>query len=78
MTKPQSFWKNVLWSDETKVKLSGKGQNGTVYRKGNRAFKETTVNIGGSNMFFGCFDCVNNIVKTDNFEARFNQSAGLL
>ncbi len=40
MTKPQSFWENVLWTDETKVELFGKGHHGTVYRKRNEAFKE--------------------------------------
>ncbi len=39
VTKPQSFWENVLWTDETKVELFGKGHHGTVYRKRNEAFK---------------------------------------
>ncbi len=39
-TKPQSFWENILWTDETKVELFGKGRHGTVYRKRNEAFKE--------------------------------------
>ncbi len=39
-TKPQSFWENILWTDETKVELFGKGRHGTVYRKRNVAFKE--------------------------------------
>ncbi|PTA42284.1 hypothetical protein C8054_31545 [Micromonospora sp. RP3T] len=33
VTKPQSFWENILWTDETKVELFGKGHHGTVYRK---------------------------------------------
>ncbi len=40
MTKPQSFWENVLWTDETKVELFSKGHHGTVYWKRNEAFKE--------------------------------------
>ncbi|KAL0158692.1 hypothetical protein M9458_046768, partial [Cirrhinus mrigala] len=78
VTKPQSFWENVLWTDETKVELFGKGQHGTVYRKRNEAFKEkntvpTVKHGGGSKMFWGCFasfgtgclDCVNDIMKSD-------------
>ncbi len=33
VTKPQSFWENVLLTDETKVELFGKEHKGTVYRK---------------------------------------------
>ena len=60
VTKPQSFWENVLWTDETKVELSGKGHHGTIYRKRNEAFKEKntvpTVKQGGSSkMFWICF-----------------------
>ncbi len=33
VTKPQSFWENILWTDETKLELFGKGHHGTVYRK---------------------------------------------
>ncbi len=77
MTKPQSFWENVLWTDETKVELFGKGHHGTVYRKRNEAFKEkntvpTVKHGGGSKMFWGyfaasgtgCLDCVNGIMKS--------------
>ncbi len=80
-TKPQSFWENVLWTDETKVELLGKGHHGTVYRKRNEAFKEKntvpTVKHGGdSKMFRGCFaasgtgciDCVNGIMKSDDYQ----------
>ncbi len=81
VTKPQSFWENVLWTDETKVELLGKGHHGTVYRKINEAFKEkntvpTVKHGGGSNMFWGCFaasgtgflDCVNGIMKSDDYQ----------
>ncbi|KAL0204685.1 hypothetical protein M9458_002703, partial [Cirrhinus mrigala] len=51
VTKPQSFWENVLWTDETKVELFGKGHHGTVCRKRNEAFKEKktvpTITHGG-------------------------------
>ena len=78
VTKPQSFWENILWT-ETKVELFSKGHYGTVYRKRNEAFKEkntapTVKNGGGSEMSWGCFaasgigclDCVNGIMKSDD------------
>ncbi len=81
VTKPQSFWENVLWTDETKVELFGKGHHGTVYRKKNEAFKEkdtvpTDKHGGGSKMFWGCFaasgtgclDCVKCIMKSDDYQ----------
>ncbi len=81
VTKPQSFWDNVLWTDETKVEIFGKGHHGTVYRKRNEAFKEkntvpTVKHGGGSKMFWGCFaasgtgclDCVNGIMKSDDYQ----------
>ncbi len=70
VTKPQSFWENVLWTDETKV-----------IRKRNEAFKEkntvpTVKHGGGSKMFWGCFaasgtgclDYVNGIMKSDDYQ----------
>ena len=57
VTKPQSFWENVLWTDEMKVELFGQGHHGTVYRKRNKAFKEKnkvpTVKHGGGSKIFG-------------------------
>lgn len=32
LRKPKTFWKNVLWSDETKVELFGKRHQHRVYR----------------------------------------------
>ncbi len=78
VTKQQSFCENVLWTDETKVELFGKGHHGTVYRKRNEAFKEknTVKHGGGSKMFWGCFaasgtgclDCVNGMMKSDDYQ----------
>ncbi|KAI2664860.1 Transposable element Tcb1 transposase [Labeo rohita] len=81
VTKPQSFWENILWPDETKVEVFGKGHHGTVYRKRNEAFKEKntvpTVKHGGSSKMFcscfaasgtGCLDCVNSIMKSDDYQ----------
>ncbi len=45
VTKPQSFWENVLWTDETKVELFGKGHHGTVYRKKMRPSKKRTQSL---------------------------------
>lgn len=58
--KPQSFWENVLWTDETKLELFGKSHQPYVYRRKNEAFKEKntmpTLKHGGvSLMFWGCF-----------------------
>ncbi|KAL2101691.1 hypothetical protein ACEWY4_003452 [Coilia grayii] len=42
LRKPNTFWKNVLWSDETKVELFGKRHQHRVYRKKNRPSKKRT------------------------------------
>lgn len=42
LRKPKTFWKNVLWSDETKVELFGKGHQHRVYRKKMRPSKRRT------------------------------------
>ncbi len=81
VTKPQSFWENILWTYETNVELFGKGHHDTVYRKRSEAFKEknrvpTVKHGGGSKMFWGCFaasgtgcfDCVNGIMKSDDYQ----------
>ncbi len=44
VTKPQSFWENVLLTDETKVELFGKG-HGTVYRKEMRPSQKRTQSL---------------------------------
>ena len=49
--KPQSFWENVLWTDETKLELFGKSHQLYVHRHKNEAYKEKntvpTVKHGG-------------------------------
>ncbi|KAL0197907.1 hypothetical protein M9458_006447, partial [Cirrhinus mrigala] len=88
VTKSQSFWENVLWTDETKVELFGKGHHGTVYRKRNEDFKEKNAvppvkHGGGSKMFWGCFaasgtgclDCVNGIMKSDDYHRKAQKAA---
>uniref|UniRef100_A0A3P9KW98 Transposase Tc1-like domain-containing protein n=1 Tax=Oryzias latipes TaxID=8090 RepID=A0A3P9KW98_ORYLA len=58
--KPQSFWENVLWTDETKLELFGKTHQLYVRRLKNEANNEkntvpTVKHGGGSVLFWGCF-----------------------
>lgn len=53
-------WKNVLWSDETKINLFGSDGKMFVRRPKNKAFdsrytKKTVKHGGGSIMIWGCF-----------------------
>uniref|UniRef100_A0A8C5M601 Transposase n=1 Tax=Leptobrachium leishanense TaxID=445787 RepID=A0A8C5M601_9ANUR len=81
LSKPKSFWENVLWTDETKIELFGKAHHSTVYRKRNEAYKEknivpTVKYSGGSMMFWGCFaasgtgclECVQGIMKSEDYQ----------
>ncbi len=75
-----------MWTDETKVEIFGKGHHGTVYRKKKRGLqrKEQSLQVkhgGGSKMFWGCFaasgagclDCVNGIMKSDDYQIGLQQ-----
>ncbi|KAG2465172.1 TCB1 transposase, partial [Polypterus senegalus] len=58
--KPQRFWENVLWTDETKTELFAKAHQLYVHRWKNEAYQEKntvpSVKHGGcSVMFWGCF-----------------------
>ncbi|KAK7143817.1 hypothetical protein R3I93_014851 [Phoxinus phoxinus] len=88
-SKPNSFWENVLWTDETKIELFGKAHRSTVYRKCNEAFKEkntvpTVKYGGGSKMFWGCFtasgtgclDCVQGIMKSEDYQRILGRNVG--
>uniref|UniRef100_A0A803K3T0 Transposase Tc1-like domain-containing protein n=1 Tax=Xenopus tropicalis TaxID=8364 RepID=A0A803K3T0_XENTR len=81
LSKPQSFWENVLWTDETKIELFGKAHHSTLYRKWNEAYKEKntvpTVKYGGGSMMFwgcfaasgtGCLKCVQGIMKSEDYQ----------
>ena len=38
LNKPQDFWNNVLWTDETKVEISGHKAQQLVWRNSNTAY----------------------------------------
>lgn len=70
--KPLSFWKTVVWSDESKFELVGKKKRRKVWRKVGEALldKHTTKTVkfgGGSIMVWGCFSWsgVGNLHKID-------------
>ena len=57
---PQDFWRNVLWTDETKVELFGRCAAHYIWRKNNTAFDKknimpTVKHGGGSVMVWFCF-----------------------
>ena len=58
--KDRTFWRNVLWSDETKIELFGHNEHCYVWRKKGEACKPkktipTMKHGGGSIMLRGCF-----------------------
>ena len=58
--KDRTFWRNVLWSDETKMELFGHNDHHYVWRKNLEACKPkntipTMKHVGDSIMFWGCF-----------------------
>ena len=58
--KDRTFWRNVLWSDETKIELFGHNDHCYVWRyKGEDCKPQNTIPTvkqrGGSIMLWGCF-----------------------
>uniref|UniRef100_A0A3B3DUX1 Uncharacterized protein n=1 Tax=Oryzias melastigma TaxID=30732 RepID=A0A3B3DUX1_ORYME len=79
--KSQSFWENVLWTDETKLELFDKAHQLYVHRLKNQAYEEknivpTVKHGGGSGMFWGCFatsgtgclECVQGRMKSEDYQ----------
>ncbi|KAK3556490.1 hypothetical protein QTP70_008318 [Hemibagrus guttatus] len=57
---PQDFWKNTLWTDETKIELFGRSVSHYVWHKNNTAFQKKNIIPkvkygGGSVIVWGCF-----------------------
>ncbi len=60
LDNPQDFWANILWTDETKVKLFGRCVSRYIWHKTNTAFHKNSIiqtvkHGGGSVMVWGCF-----------------------
>lgn len=58
--QPMAFWKNVLWSDESKFELFNRKRRARVWRKAgeqleDRHLQQTVKHGGGSIMVWGCF-----------------------
>ena len=54
LNKPQDFWNNVLWTDQTKVETFGHNAQQHVWRKPNTAYQHKhltpTVKHGGGGL----------------------------
>ena len=76
LNQSATFWKNVLWTDETKIELFGRTSQRYVWRRKNEAFADkiiipTVKHGGGSIMFWGCF-AASGTGRLDFVEGRMN------
>ena len=78
---PNSFWDDVLFMDETKIKLFTKNTQNYVWRRSHDALREkcivpTVKHGGGSLLLWGCFSSagveqlhrIDEIMKAPNFQ----------
>ena len=85
-TKNHTFWRNVLWSDETKIELFGHNDHYCVWSKKGEACKSkntfpTMKHRGFSIMLWGCFAAggtgalhkIDGIIRDDNYQIKSNQ-----
>ena len=59
LNKPQDFWNNVLWTDQTKVEMFGHNAQQHVWRKPNTTYQHkhlipTVKHGGGGLMMWAC------------------------
>lgn len=59
LDEPEEAWEKVLWSDETKIELTGRNSTRRIWRrkKDEHSPKNTipTVTLGGGNIMHRCF-----------------------
>jgi hypothetical protein len=77
--KDRTFWRHVLWCDETKIELFGQNPHRYVWRKNGETCKPkntipTVKHGGGSIMLWGCFAAggTDALYKTDDIMRKDN------